>query len=131
LLATVNVLRAVIAAAAQPTAAKIADVFGRAELIVVSIIFYTVGTVVETFAKNVSGFAAGAVIYQVRIPLMLRLPLSNSVQIGYTSIMLLVEVLIADITSSRSRLLFSYIPALPFIVSAKLINPIRIPTENI
>lgn len=131
MLATVNVLRAVIAAAAQPTAAKIADVFGRAELIVVSIIFYTVGTVVETFAKNVSGFAAGAVIYQVRIPLMLRLPLSNSVQIGYTSIMLLVEVLIADITSSRSRLLFSYIPALPFIVSAKLINPIRIPTENI
>lgn len=32
--------------------------------------------------------------------------------------MLLVEVLIADVTSSRSRLLFSYIPALPFIVSA-------------
>jgi SIT family siderophore-iron:H+ symporter-like MFS transporter len=32
--------------------------------------------------------------------------------------MLLVEVLIADITSTRSRLLFSYIPALPFIVSA-------------
>lgn len=32
--------------------------------------------------------------------------------------MLLVEVLIADVTSSRSRLLFSYVPALPFIVSA-------------
>jgi hypothetical protein len=31
--------------------------------------------------------------------------------------MLLVEVLIADVTSSRSRLLFSYVPALPFIVS--------------
>lgn len=31
LLATVNVLRGVIAAAAQPTAAKIADVFGRFE----------------------------------------------------------------------------------------------------
>jgi hypothetical protein len=30
--------------------------------------------------------------------------------------MLLVEVLIADVTSTRSRLLFSYIPALPFIV---------------
>ncbi|KAF3355145.1 hypothetical protein VdG1_04357 [Verticillium dahliae VDG1] len=33
LLATVNVLRSVIAAAAQPTAAKIADVFGRVELV--------------------------------------------------------------------------------------------------
>jgi SIT family siderophore-iron:H+ symporter-like MFS transporter len=31
--------------------------------------------------------------------------------------MLLLEVLIADVTSSRSRLLFSFIPALPFIVS--------------
>jgi SIT family siderophore-iron:H+ symporter-like MFS transporter len=70
LLATINVLRAVIACAAQPTAAKIADVFGRTELIVMSIIFYTVGTVVETCAKNVSAFAAGAVIYQVMIPLM-------------------------------------------------------------
>jgi SIT family siderophore-iron:H+ symporter-like MFS transporter len=50
----------------QPTAAKIADVFGRAELILVAIVFYTVGTVVETCAKNVETFAAGAVIYQVR-----------------------------------------------------------------
>ncbi|KAJ5218427.1 Major facilitator superfamily domain general substrate transporter [Penicillium cinerascens] len=101
LLATINVLRAVIAAAAQPTAAKIADVFGRVELIIVSIIFYTIGTIVETFAKSVEAFCAGAVIYQI----------------GYTCIMLLVEVLIADVTSTRSRLLFSYIPALPFIIN--------------
>ncbi|KAJ5096897.1 hypothetical protein N7456_007618 [Penicillium angulare] len=101
LLATVNVLRAVIAAAAQPTAAKVADVFGRVELIIISIIFYTIGTIVETFAKSVEAFAAGAVIYQI----------------GYTCIMLLVEVLIADVTSTRSRLLFSYIPALPFIIN--------------
>ncbi|KAF7719532.1 Uncharacterized protein PECH_001528 [Penicillium ucsense] len=101
LLATVNVLRAVIAAAAQPTAAKIADVFGRVELILVSIVFYTVGTVVEACAQNVQTFCAGAVIYQI----------------GYTCIMLLVEVLIGDITSTRSRLLFSYIPTLPFIIN--------------
>lgn len=36
--------------------------------------------------------------------------------------MLLVEVLIADVTSTRSRLLFSYIPALPFIVSLSMIQ---------
>jgi hypothetical protein len=45
--------------------------------------------------------------------------------------MLLVEVLIADVTSSRSRLLFSYIPALPFIVSGKANNPIRILAEDL
>ncbi|KAJ5824525.1 hypothetical protein N7447_006865 [Penicillium robsamsonii] len=101
LLATINVLRAVIAVAAQPTSAKIADVFGRVELILVSILFYTVGTIVEACATSVEGFAAGAVIYQI----------------GYTIIMLLAEVLIADVTSSRSRLLFSYIPPLPFIIN--------------
>lgn len=38
-------------------------------------------------------------------------------QIGYTSVLLLVEVIIGDVTSTRSRLFFSYIPALPFIIN--------------
>ncbi|KAK2732607.1 siderophore iron transporter 1 [Colletotrichum kahawae] len=101
LLASINVLRSVIAAAAQPTSAKIADVFGRVELICVSVLFYVVGTIVEACATNVSAFSGGAVLYQI----------------GYTMIMLLVEVIIADITSTRARLLFSYIPALPFIIN--------------
>lgn len=39
-------------------------------------------------------------------------------QIGYTMIILLVEVIVADLTSTRSRLFFSFVPALPFVVSA-------------
>ncbi|OAX79923.1 hypothetical protein ACJ72_05755 [Emergomyces africanus] len=101
LLATVNVLRGVIGAAAQPTIAKIADVFGRAEVISVTVVFYIIGTIVESCATNVQSFCAGAILYQI----------------GYTGIMLLVEVLIADTTSLRSRLLFSYIPALPFLIN--------------
>ncbi|KAH6894714.1 major facilitator superfamily domain-containing protein [Thelonectria olida] len=101
LVSTVSTLRAVIAAAAQPTSAKIADVFGRVELICLSVFFYTIGTIVESFSNNVEQFAAGAIIYQV----------------GYTMIILLVEVICADITSTRSRLFFSYIPALPFIIN--------------
>ena len=101
LLATVNVLRAVIAAATQPTAAKIADVFGRMELVCLSVFFYVIGTIVEAVSTGVESFAAGAVIYQI----------------GYTMIILLVEVIIADTTSTRSRLLFSYVPALPFIIN--------------
>ncbi|KAI2999399.1 hypothetical protein CBS147346_7702 [Aspergillus niger] len=100
-LSSVDILRAVIAAAAQPTAAKIADVFGRVELILVSIFFYTLGTIVEASSSTVEQFAAGAVLYQI----------------GYTAIILLVEVLIADVTSLRSRLLFSYIPTLPFLIN--------------
>ncbi|KAJ9115780.1 hypothetical protein QFC24_006888 [Naganishia onofrii] len=90
-----------IAAAAQPTAAKIADVFGRIELIIVSVVFYVVGTIVEATSDGVSQFSGGAVLYQI----------------GYTMIILLVEVIVADLTSTRSRLFFSFVPALPFVVS--------------
>ncbi|QPH09569.1 hypothetical protein C2857_000424 [Epichloe festucae Fl1] len=99
--ATVNVLRSAISVGAQPTAAKIADVFGRVELICVSVVFYVVGTIVEAVADNVDAFSGGAIIYQI----------------GYTMLLLLVEVIIADITSTRARLFFSYIPALPFIIN--------------
>ncbi|KAF4970582.1 hypothetical protein FZEAL_10002 [Fusarium zealandicum] len=98
---SVNTLRSVIAAAAQPTAGKIADVFGRVELICLSVFFYTLGTVVEAVAQNLATYSAGAVIYQI----------------GYTMILLLVEVVAADITSTRARLFFSYVPALPFIIN--------------
>ena len=94
-------MRTVIAAAAQPAAAKIADVFGRLELIFVSITFYVVGTIIEASSHSVSTFCAGAVIYQI----------------GLTIVTFLVEVIVADISSLRSRLLGSYIAATPFIIN--------------
>ncbi|KAF4122977.1 MFS transporter, SIT family, siderophore-iron:H+ symporter [Geosmithia morbida] len=101
LTSTVAVMRAVIGAAAQPTAGKIADVFGRVEVLIGATLFYLLGTIVSAVAKDVVTLAAGTAIYQV----------------GYTVIVLLVEVLIADITSTRARVFFSYIPALPFIIN--------------
>jgi SIT family siderophore-iron:H+ symporter-like MFS transporter len=101
LLASINVVRSVIAAAAQPTAAKIADVFGRFELVCISVVFYVLGTIIEACSNDVATFAGGSVLYQI----------------GYTCIILLVEVIIADTTSLRARLFFSYIPALPFIIN--------------
>lgn len=101
LISTIGVVRTVIAAAAQPTAAKVADVFGRLELVYLSIAFYVVGTIIETFSHSVSTFCAGAVIYQI----------------GLTVVTFLVEVIVADISSLRSRLLWSYIAATPFIIN--------------
>ncbi|KAF7562234.1 hypothetical protein G7046_g1901 [Stylonectria norvegica] len=98
---TINVLRSVIAVAAQPTAAKIADVFGRLEVVVVCTILYTVGIAVEASATSIEVFCAGGIIYQV----------------GYTCIVLLMEVLIADFSSMRARVFFSYVPALPFLIN--------------
>ncbi|KAJ6440299.1 siderochrome-iron transporter (Sit1) [Purpureocillium lavendulum] len=102
LLATISVLRSVIAAAAQPTSAKIADVFGRMELLMLSILFYVVGTIVDATADGVKAFSAGAVLYQV----------------GFTCVSFLVEVILSDVTSLRARLLFSYLPVSPFLINA-------------
>ncbi|PVH74947.1 siderophore iron transporter 1 [Cadophora sp. DSE1049] len=100
-LATIGVLRSVIAAAAQPTVARIADVFGRLELVIVSVIFYVVGTAIDGKSHNVETYSAGSVLYQI----------------GFTTIGFLVEVIIADITSTETRLIFSYVPLMPFLVN--------------
>lgn len=63
------------------------------------LMYYTLaipGTIVEATSHSVAGFAGGAILYQF----------------GYTGIILLVEILIADTTTLRNRLLFSYVPAL-------------------
>ena len=101
LLSTINVARSVVAAAAYPPASKIADVFGRFELMVASVVLYVVGTVIESTAPSIQVFIVGAVIYQI----------------GYTCIILLTEVIIADITSMRSRVFFSYLPSIPFLAN--------------
>ena len=102
LLATISVLRSVIAAAAQPTSAKIADVFGRIELLAVSIVFYVVRTIADATSTGVATYSAGAVLYQV----------------GFTCVSFLVEVILSDVTTLRSRLLYSYIPVSPFLINA-------------
>lgn len=101
LTSTINIIRAVISAATQPTAGKVADVFGRVELIVVSVFFYVLGTIIEAVAQDVITLAAGTAVYTV----------------GYTMVILLVEIIVADITSTRARLFFSYVPATPFIIN--------------
>ncbi|BEJ14722.1 hypothetical protein CspHIS471_0404890 [Cutaneotrichosporon sp. HIS471] len=102
LISTLNVIRAVVAAAVQPAYAKISDYFGRVSVLFLSVIFYLVGTIVMAAAKNMETFAGGTVIYQF----------------GFSGLMILVEILIADTTSLRNRLFFSYIPAMPFIINA-------------
>lgn len=51
-------------AAAQPVYARF-DIFGRLELLIVSIIFYLVGTIIESQAYDAQRYAGGAVLYQI------------------------------------------------------------------
>ncbi|KAL8280240.1 hypothetical protein RQP46_007354 [Phenoliferia psychrophenolica] len=98
---TINVARFAMAAAAQPLFARGSDRFGRLELCVASLVLYVVGSVIQACALNVGTFAAGAVIYQL----------------GYTGLQLMVEVLVADTTSLKSRLFFTFIPVSPFLIN--------------
>lgn len=101
LLSTVNVIRAVVAAASQPTYARLSDVFGRFELLIISIIFYAIGTVIESQAFDIYRFAGGAVLYQV----------------GYSGVIVIFQIILADFSNMNWRMAASFVPALPFIIN--------------
>ncbi|KPA35404.1 major facilitator superfamily, partial [Fusarium langsethiae] len=101
LLATVNVIRGVVAAAAQPSVARLTDVFGRIEVFTVAIVFLTVGTIVQTFSSDVQSFSGGAVLQTL----------------GYRTSTMTIEIMIADFTSVRTRLLFAFILNWPYLIN--------------
>lgn len=101
LLSTVNVLRSVIGAAAQPTFAKLADVFGRFELILFSLFFYVIGTIVECTSHGIKQFAGGVILYQI----------------GFSGILILNTILIGDMITLRYRVLGTFVPLLPYLVN--------------
>lgn len=101
LISTVNVIRTVVAAASQPTYARLSDIFGRISLVVISIVFYAIGTVISSQAYDVQRFAGGSVLYQI----------------GYSGIILMLEVFLADLSNLNWRLFASFVPALPFIIN--------------
>ncbi|CUM68121.1 uncharacterized protein PRCAT00005838001 [Priceomyces carsonii] len=101
LLSTVNVIKAVAAAACQPTYARLSDTFGRLELCIVAIIFYSVGTIIMSQAYDIYRYAGGSVLYQI----------------GYTGMILVVHVILAVFSNLDWRLFYYYVAGLPFIIN--------------
>ncbi|GAA5891275.1 hypothetical protein JCM6882_004641 [Rhodosporidiobolus microsporus] len=101
LLATINILKGVVMAASMPAYAKIADAFGRCEIILFSVVLYVVGTIVEATSQNVAAFAAGAVVYTF----------------GYSVMFLMNGVIVSDFSSLRSRLAFTMLPGSAYIIN--------------
>lgn len=101
LLSTVSVIQAVIAAAAQPTFARLSDRFGRLELFIFSIVLYVVGTIIQCFSKNIETLSGGTVIYAT----------------GFQGVVVLLQIILADFSNLNWRLAVSFIPALPFIIN--------------
>ncbi|KAA8913811.1 hypothetical protein TRICI_003119 [Trichomonascus ciferrii] len=102
LLTTVNVLRSVIGAAAQPTYAKLSNVYGRMEIFTVAIMFYVVGTIIESQAYDVQRFAGGAILYEI----------------GYTGMVLTLALIGGDFSLMNWRLLSIFVPFIPSAINS-------------
>lgn len=98
---TINVLTAVIGGVSQPIYARLSDRFGRVEILIFSIIFYSMGTVIQSQAYGFNRFAAGSVIYQL----------------GYNGLRDMLWFLLADFTNLNWRLVSSFIPATPNLIN--------------
>lgn len=101
LISTIGVINAVIGAASQIVYARLSDVFGRLELLVVSVVFYAVGTIIQSQAYDIQRYCAGAVFYNL----------------GYVGVLLIVFLILSDFSSLRWRLFYQFVPTLPFIVN--------------
>ncbi|KAI9301001.1 major facilitator superfamily transporter, partial [Cunninghamella echinulata] len=101
LLSTLLVVQSVAAAVIQPPLSIATNVFGRFELVSFAAVLYVVGTVVEACSKNVETYGGGQVLWTV----------------GLRAFQLLFEIVLADVSSLRNRVLFSYIPGLPYIIN--------------
>lgn len=102
LISTIQVAQAVIVACGKPVVAKIADVTSRSFAYCFALLFYTVGYIVIASANSAETIAGGIILYAV----------------GYTGLQLLIQIIIADITTLKWRALVSSLTSTPFIINA-------------
>lgn len=101
LLSTVDIISLVISAVAQVFFGGLSDVFGRLPLFFVGILFYVVGTIIQSQAYEVQRYAAGTVFYYI----------------GVVGSMFQVSLMLADNSSLKWRLFYNLIPAWPALIT--------------
>lgn len=117
LLSTVNVVSLMISAVGQIFFAGLSDVFGRLSLFVVAIIFYVVGTIIQSQAYDVGRYVAGSIFYNI----------------GLVGAIFQVTIILSDCSSLKWRLFYNFVPAWPAFVTVWISgNVIHIanPSEN-
>lgn len=100
LLSTINVVSVIIGAAGQVGYSRSMDIFGRFETYLLAVILYVIGTIVQSQATSVAKYATGAVFYQL----------------GYTGIVLILLIIMADFSSLKWRLFSINTTTFPFII---------------
>lgn len=100
LLSTIQVINGVVSTVSQVVFARMSDHFGRLQLFSVGTVLYIVGTIIQSQAKNIGSYAVGAIFYNI----------------GYTSVLLLLLLIMCDFSSLKWRLLYQYAQFLPYII---------------
>lgn len=105
---TVEVLACVLDGVVKLTLAKILDIFGRPQGLLLSIVFTTLGLVVMAACNSVSTFAAAQVLYYI----------------GISGLSYCITIFVADTSSLRNRgLMFAFAHS-PMIITSWLAGPI-------
>lgn len=101
LLSTINVVNALSSAVAQIIIARASDRFGRIALLIITIIFYAVGTVIECQAYDIARYCAGAVLYNI----------------GNAGSSLILVLILSDFSSLKWRVFYQLIYDWPSIIN--------------
>ncbi|KAL6452035.1 SIT1 Siderophore iron transporter 1 [Candida maltosa Xu316] len=98
---TIGVYTAVIGGITQPVYARLSDRFGRFEIFIISIVLYSVGTIIQSQAYNFDRFAVGSVLFQI----------------GLQGVRDMLQVILGDFTNLNWRLVTSFIPVTPHLIN--------------
>ncbi|KAJ3858900.1 drug:h+ antiporter [Lentinula novae-zelandiae] len=102
LISSIQTAQSIILACGKPIIAKFADISSRGTAYVVALLFHVMGYTIIASARSINAVAAGIVLFAI----------------GYTGLQLLMQIIIADITTLEWRGLINGLLALPFIVNS-------------
>lgn len=101
MLSTVNIAVSIIGSVVQPFQAKFSDITSRPLCFVLSLAFYTVGTIVSAASTNIAAYVVGSVMTAV----------------GSNGISFLRDIIVADLTTLKWRGLVNAIMTTPYIIN--------------
>lgn len=102
LLATTTILSTILSGVAELTLAKIIDIFGRLEGFTMMTLCWIIGVIMKAACQNVETYAAGQCFYFV----------------GHFGVQYVINIMVADMTSLRNRMIVWGLQASPIIITA-------------
>lgn len=108
LLSALAVVKSVMYTASRPTVAKLADVLGRFEALVVSVVFFTVGFIMLAAANNIGTYFAAHIFYVS----------------GQVGIQFMEQVFAADTSTLNNRMFFVSLPNFAYLFAPWIAAPI-------